>query len=394
MKRERVIEFVGGSEEDIAYLRLQIRKAAKQLHDKWRLRREDDPKFDLLIIEDGAVEGLPTVRDAMQRRVRFIDPAVGAAGLESALWPMAQEQIVQLLNASRSAPAPAPPPAPAPAVSVALIQYNIYDDLFEQEAADRTQSADGGAHAMMDFDSEWAPPRAPESAISLQAEQLFRKDPRSSHRDALDALRLHDEIGVEATDGKTLSADLRKQRRDALGNPIDVNPSLSADEAAESLPLASYLTGKLLPGPARIEVSNMELTLDPRNRQYYAKGALCIFEDCCKQLLRRADWHSLSAHAFAEIKQQCDPRPFVELLWLCAYVAESSAAADSLDTQLRFRLIQSLDLQRDYPSAARVVRELEQGASIAAAASAARVPLAQARRVAAAFDAVGFLIPD
>jgi len=312
---------------------------------------------------------------------------------------MAQDQIIQLLNMSRTAPssapvAPAPAiSAPAAAASVPLIQHNIYDDLFEQEAADRTQSTDAMHALLLDFDSAWAPPRAPESDITRQAEELFRKDPRSSHRDALDALRLHDDIGVEATDGKTTSADLRKQRRDALGNPIDINPIFSADEANQSLPLASYLSGKWLSGPSRIELCEIDLTLDPRNRQYYAKGALCILEDCCKQSVRRGDWHSLSAHAFAGIKQQCDPRPFIELQWLCAYVNDSDAV-HSLDTQLRFRLIQSLDLQRDYPSAARVARELEQGASITAAASAARVPLPQALRVAAAFDAVGFLIPD
>lgn len=394
MKRERIVEFVGGSEDETAFLRLMLRKAARELADKWRLRREDDSHVDLLIIPDLGDAGaapLPAESDTAQRRVRLIDPVFGAAGMETVLWPLPLEQIVKLLNLT-SVAGDIPRPQPD-----AVIQQNVYDDLFEPDPTSRWHGS--GDHALqvptLDFDDEWAPPpRAPESELMRQAEQLFRKDPHEPHKEVLKAIRLHEQIDVEATEGRTAGGASRMERRDAAGNVAHTKHKLSLEEANARHTLASYLSGRLLPGPAQIETAHVVLTLDPRSRQFYAKGALCVFEECCKQVLRRGDWRDLSSAEFSQVKSQFSPRSYAELHWLCEYIDDRAFVAAELGADTRYRLIQNIPLQGDYPRAARVAKALEQRCTLAAAATAAGVSLAEAQRVAHAFDVVGFLIPE
>ena len=137
----------------------------------------------------------------------------------------------------------------------------------------------------------------------------------------------------------------------------------------------------------------MVLTLDPRNRQYYATESLGGFEDCCRELLRRGDWVSVSFSDIIELKGRVRPRPYAELQWLCAYLDDNAATAE-FAADRRYRLIQQIDLAPDYPRTAWIARELSQRCTLEVAAAAAGVPLAEAQRVAAAFDALGFLIPD
>ena len=69
MKHERVVEFIGGTDEEVAWLRLSLRRAAVRLVDKWRLRRDGDGQVDLMLIADNGETGTP-LPDA-PRRVRL-----------------------------------------------------------------------------------------------------------------------------------------------------------------------------------------------------------------------------------------------------------------------------------------------------------------------------------
>lgn len=378
MKRERIIEFVGGSEDEVAYLRLLVRRAAVQLEDKWRLRRDGDEHVDLLVIADNSEEALAPGRP---RQVRLVDPAFGAAGMETVHWPLSLEQLVRLFNLTGIAAAQ-PPAGPA-------IQHNIYDDLFDSEPSDRWKTSDN----LLDSDAEWMPPVDSRGAdLMHEAEAFFRHDPREQHRDALKSIRLPDEVEVEATEGKTEWGIARKDKRGALASGLaGTLHSLTTEEAESRHPLSAFLSGRLLPGPSRADIAGIALTLDPRNRQFYARGALCVLEELCRTMPRRGDWRTLSTGDFAAVREQLPPRPYLELRWLCAWVEGAQA---ELEDDARYRLIESVDIAADYPREARVVRALAQGSTLAEAAQAARLPIAEARRVAAAFDAIGALLPD
>lgn len=394
MKHERVVEFIGGSDEEVAWLRLSLRRAAVRLVDKWRLRRDGDGQADLMLIADNGEMGAPAPTDA-PRRVRLFDPAFGTAGIETVLWPPPLDQLISLFNlvgiapevpATASAPAPAPVVPPAP-----VIQHNVYDDIFDAEPSQRWSVDD----TLLIADDSWTPV-APthEAELMRQADDFFKRDLRVEQREALRSMRLSTEVDVEATDGRTDGGQSRMGRRDATAQALTTGlQSLTLDDAVAVHPLQSYLTGRILPGPSRIEAHGVQLTFDPRNRQFYSRAGLCVFEDCCRHGLRRGDFVTLLAADFEAIKRDLPPRPYAELQWLCAYLSADAQAAD-LDEQLRYRLLESLDLRRDYPRAARVAGELERGSTLRDAAQAARVPLQEAQRVAYAFDVAGMLVPD
>lgn len=384
MKRERILEFVGGSEEDVAYLRLLLRRATDQLTDRWRLRREGDGHVDLLVIHD-LDEGAAPASDG-PRRVRLIDPVFGAAGMEIAPWPLSKEKLVRLLNLTGFAADLHRPGAPPPA----QVQHNVYDDLFVDEDPGRWQTLDDIEAAS---DAPWLRPNTPQSAMVEEAERLFRRDV-DAEKEKLRSIQLHDHIDIEATDGGTSGRESRVDRRAMVGNLAESSFTLTIEEANLRHPMSAYLGGRLLPGPASILLGEIALTVDPRNRQYYAKGALCILEDLCREQPRRGDWRTLTTFEFADVRKQIEPRPYAELRWLCVYANDDTRGANDLDEVLPFRLTERFDLSRDFPRAERVARELERGSSLNAAAVAARVPLSEARRVAAAFDELGWLVPD
>ena len=391
MKRERIVEFVGGSEEEIAYLRLSLRKAARQLLDAWRLRREDDSHVDLLVIADLGERGSSSLAgDVSPRRVRLIDPAFGAAGMETAPWPLSLDTLVRLFNLS-SAGIDVPAAVIAP-----VIQQNVYDELFEPTPSARwlTGGLDLEQVPTPDFNEPWQPPPLlTESALMLEAENLFRREAEPGSADAFKSIRLQNRMKIESSDGNTVGGISTKEPHPASDTQMDARNKLSPQEAEQRYPLAAYLGDRLLPGPARIETCHVVLTLDPRNRQYYATESLGGFEDCCRELLRRGDWVSVSFSDIVELKGRVRPRPYAELQWLCAYLDDSAATCEFV-AGTRYRLIQQIDLAPDYPRAACIAHELAQRCTLELAAAAAGVQLAEARRVAAAFDTLGFLIPD
>ena len=299
MKRERIIEFVGGTEEEVAWLRLMVRRLAVQLVDRWRMRRDDDAGVDLLVVADNGEDGLPVVDGT--RRVRLVDPAFGSKGMEVLNWPPPAERLVQLLNLAgvSTVANDAPPPA-------AAIRYDVYDDLFESEPAEHWKSGDH----LMASDAEWTPPPAPGADLIHEAEAFFRRDDRLEMSEALKSIRLPEDIEIEATEGKTEHGIARKDRRGKLDPKLaGTLHTLTREEAEASHPLATYLTGRLLPGPSRIEVGDVALVLDPRNRQFYARGALSTLEEACRRRLRRGNWRTLTAPDFETVGQQMKPRP-------------------------------------------------------------------------------------
>jgi hypothetical protein len=367
MMNEQVVEFVGGSDEEVAHLRLLLRRAAPQLRRRWRTRREGDSHVELFIVVDGeaALEG-------GARQVRLLGPAVGPSGIKIERWPLKVPQIVDLLNGGEPvAASPAPPATAAPA-----IQHNIYDDLFEAEAAAGDWSA--GEPDLI----------ARELALMDEAEAFFRHDSRVAHREQLSAMRLGD-AAVDATEGLTAATSSRQQRRD----PLALSETAAGDREDARLPLTEFLTGSWLAGPSRLSTAGFELTLDPLRRQYFANASLCVLEDCCRQPIARSAWRILTTTEFASIRQRNSARPYVELQWLCAYLDEQTLHSHPMQDGAAYRLREPLDLQRDYFRAGRVSRELIRGARLADIASTTRVALDDVRRIAAAFAAVGLLAP-
>ncbi len=428
MKKERTIDFVGASDEEQAHLRLLLRRASAQTMDSWRLRQEGDPEAELLLVDEHTIVGTSALAAARQRGQRCLRLVDGEAVAPDAVArPLSLAMVVRLLNLSSMAldtPVVETPPAE-------LILGNPYDDLF---AAD---DADGGGSFRPRYDDlpeepsfdrrepiaepvrKPAPPPAavaprptapapapatPPLTLSVDLgeavlrgpEDIFRRDLAKPYKEALKQIRLDDSIRIEATEGLSDRASAKKDRRGGVGPAANTivsgSHTLSLDEASQSYRLADYLQGSLLPGPSTIRHNEIELTLDPRNRKYHARGSLVVFEDLCREPLLRGAWHGLSSVEFSLLRDRLPPRSYDELLWLAVFLDREHPRAAELDVTVRYWLSSSFDLGRDYPRAARVARELTAGGTIEAAAAAARVGLEEARRVAAAFDVLGWLV--
>lgn len=381
MKRERIIEFVGGTEEEVAWLRLMVRRLAVQLVDRWRMRRDDDAAVDLLVVADNDDDGLPR-RDS-SRRVRLVDPAFGPKGMEILAWPPPTERLIQLLNLVGVAPA-----SEAPAQSTA-IRHDIYDELFESEPAEHWKAGD---HLLV-HDKDWTPPPLPGADLIHEAEAFFRRDDRLELTEALKSIKLPSNLEIEATEGKTDHGIARKDRRGQIDPKLaGTLHTLTREEAEASHPLSTYLTGRLLPGPSRIEVGQVSVVLDPRNRVFHTTGSLSTLEEACQHLIRRGSWRTLTATDFEAIRQKTRPRPYAALSWLCAYL--EPGVGSELDEDTRYRVLQPIELGIEYAPAERVAAVLASGCTLVEAAAAARTSLAEARRVAGALDAIGALLPD
>lgn len=355
MQREYIVELVGGGDEATALLRLQLRRAAKQLRAPWRLRRDGDATIDLMVVADaGELPG------AELTRCRLIDPNAGASAMSYLPWPLTVPQLIELLNARSVAPAP-------------VIAQNIYDDLFDDTPS---------GFLTLDLDS--IPFEMRGSDLMDEAEAFFRRDSRQEQSEALRALRLPDAVAVEATDGDTGAGASRRQLRESLGSQ-----SSARHLAGASFGLADYLTGSLLSGPSRVDVDGIQLVLDPRQQQYHANASLCVLEHFVCRTFAVNQWRLMTTQEFAAVRQLWPPRPYAELQWLAAYL--STEPAVSLANDKRYRLRVTLDVQRDYARAARVTRELALGTTLRDAAAAARVTLDEVRRVAMACASAGLL---
>lgn len=439
MKKERSIDFVGASDEEQAHLRLLLRRASAQTMDSWRLRQEGEPAAELLLVDEHSIVGasaLATARQSGQRYLRLVDGETAAA--DAVARPLSLAMVVRLLNLSSMAldtPAvQSPPPA--------LILGNPYDDLFADDDADS-----GGSFRPRYDDVPEAPsfdrrepiaeplrkPEPPPSATASRVptrpahapaptstpapaaahptptlsvdlgeavlrgpEDIFRRDLARPYKEALKQIRLDDSVRIEATEGLSDRASAKKDRRAGVGPASNAIASgshtLTLDEASQTYRLGEYLHGSLLPGPSTIRYNEIELTLDPRNRKYHARGSLVVFEDLCREPLLRGAWHGLSSVEFSLLRDRLPARPYDELAWLVVFLDRGHPRAAELDVSTTYWLSSSFDLVRDYPRAARVARELTSGATIEAAAAAARVGLEEARRVAAAFDVLGWLV--
>lgn len=355
MQREHIVELVGGGDEATALLRLQLRRAAKQLRAPWRLRRDNDATIDMMIVADtGEIPGEEL------KRCRLIDPSSGPTAMSYLPWPLAVPQLIDLLNARSAVASP-------------IIAHNIYDDLFDETPS---------GFVTLDLDS--IPFEMRGSDLMDEAEAFFRRDSRKEQSDALRAMHLPEMAAVEATDGDTGAGASRRHLRESLSTKTNARHLAGA-----SFALTDYLTGSLLSGPSRVDVDGIQLVLDPRQQQYHANASLCVLEHFVCRTFAVNQWRLLTTQEFAAVRQLWPPRPYAELQWLAAYL--NTQPAVTLANDKRYRLRATLDVQRDYARAARVTRELALGTTLRDAAAAARVTLDEVRRVAMACASAGLL---
>lgn len=400
MTRERIVDFVGASDEELARLRLMMRKAGKQLVERWRLKVEPEDRPDLLLVDPSTVVGstaLARAREASQQCIVVGDAGMSSGANEILQRPFKLEDVVRMLNAAgmaaMTATIPEKPKGPA-------ITHNVFDDIFT--SSDETVAAVEFADFNVEEFSFEIPSANSFKSEFDEAEALFKQNADRDKRAALAKIKLGEEIGIEATDGFTERTGAKAEER-APGTiyvssqpPLNMRPTAEEDARAaagdERFRLDAFLTRSLLPGPSRlVHTSLPQITLDPKGRLFYAKGTLCVFEPHCMRQFAASAWQPLSAAEFAEVRAQLAGRAYAELMWLSAYLNSGGRLGNHMDPSALYRLRKPFELGRDYPQASKIVGLLQRSARAADLALAARCDLGEVYNVLNAFDAIGYL---
>lgn len=398
MARERIVDFVGASDEEVARLRLMMRKAGKQLVERWRLRQEADEQPDLLLVDPSTVTGstaLARAREGDRPCVILGEAGKGSGANDILPRAFKLDDLVRMFNAAGMAAMTATlPPAAAPTIT-----HNVFDDIFST-SEETTVAVDLGDFNPDEFSFD-IPAAATFTRGFEESEALFKHNSDREHREALKQINLGEHIEIEATDGhtdRTAHTGERKSGTIYVSSSAPISPRFEAEAApaagddTERYRLDAYLTRSLLPGPARlVHTSLSALTLDPRSKLFYAKGTLCAFEPHVMRLFPRGAWQALSATEFAEVREQQSGRDYVELIWLSAYLNSGGRLANNMDPSALYRLRKPFNLGRDYPQASKIVGLLQRSSRAADLATATRCELGEVYNVLNAFDAIGYL---
>jgi hypothetical protein len=214
--------------------------------------------------------------------------------------------------------------------------------------------------------------------------------------------KLESGVGVEYIAETTARSETRA---DATGNPfargapVDefIDPSFRRELAsreieASSHALIDYLSGRLLGGPARIQLpSAPALVLDPKEQAYHSEGGLRALEAYVREPLRMDGWERLVNSELLALRERVPARPYLRLQWMSRFITSDGYLASHLDPGGTYRLTRWLELAHDYPRAFRAGSHMLKPLRLHEIARASDVTLAEVFDVVNAYEAIGYV---
>ena len=383
MAREKIIDCIGASDEDVAHLRLLLRTANAQLNAPWRWGPEEHA--DLVIIDADNLVGFAARARVVQRGVPCAELIAADAPQPDGLFlrkPLRREDFVALLNDSGQRVV-----APFAVLSQDEDFFNV--DLGEYE--------EGGELPVI----AEAPRVTLPAAEELDAfEALFKRDDLANTPQILLPDHLEDATSVEYTGERTTrslrNANARKPFINDSVSPGNIDPSMRSfanaqDEGAH--PLGDYLAGSLLGGISQIALPDLPmLVLDPKEQVYHAEGDLPALEGYCRELLHRDDWRALLSEQVREVRERLPAQPYVRLQWLQRMIAANGYLSQHLDPAGGYRLTRVLEIAHDYPRAFRIGAAMSgEPQRLHEIVAASDTSMAEVFSVVSAYDAIGWV---
>lgn len=389
MKPELSIQYVGGSDEEAAHLRLLLRKSRPRLHAAWHWS-DEDAEPDLVIADPETLAGDAAVVQAREAGRAFALVVDGDA-LDSGDWqlrrPLKADALVRVVNALT--------PSGGTQTRVIAQDENFFmADLGEDDPAAGMALLDPDALASIPVGA--ANPR--EAEIAAEQEALFRRDPMDQSPKVAIPWTLDEDTTVSAVEGTSRRSQARGEDvRDRLHAGFDedfADRTLRAQSSADlrTLRLVDYLDPRVLPGPARTTHGGLApLVLDPRNECFHAPVDLPELELYCLQMIPMPAWERLTTAALEEVRASMPARPWSLLVWLYALLNSNQRLGPKLDPGGSFWLTGSLDLPGDYRSQLAIVEAMGEPGKLNEIAARAYATVGEVIDVVNAFDAVGLL---
>jgi hypothetical protein len=385
LSTEKVIAAIGVSDEDVAHIRLLIRKASAELNHAWRWG--SDSQADLLVVDTSNFAGQMARSRAKvtgMRAVVVCDSGADTEGDPAFFRPFKPENIVEVLNQ-----------ASGDSVSIGA-RARASSDYFQSQTREFEMD---GSHDDLRLINEDVDQRSIGADVAPGLDELLRDNPLANPRLAPKPLKFDQNADVDGAGDQTRRSALRADRdRESLAIPLtDVSAAripakkLNAEDQSRHR-LREYLEGTLLGGPVQIGWEDAGvLTLDPKNQVFHCADPLRGLEVYCRESLRRSDWQRLTTAELAEIRETQAAQPYKLLVWLDVLLHSSGRLASNLDPGGSFSLTRTLEIARDYPGHARISAAMMQPARLHEIAASCGCEMGTVFDVVNAYDAIGWL---
>ncbi len=384
---DKTIAAVGASDEDVAHLRLLMRKAAGDLTNTWRWGSEVGA--DLVVVDVGEFSGQMARVRAQTSGIRvalLCDAGTDPEGDLALYRPLRAATVVAVLNQ----------------VTVAVEVPNEIvpqrQDFYYGVEPEPTSVVRRPVRAPEDDTvPSMAPPKR-EVAVGL--DELIRGDPLLDPFANVRAPRFDDDsVGIEDGGGSTRRSEARSEREperkpnaaQAVRNLLPPSKR-SIGEDRTPHPLRAFLAGDLLGGPAQIAwVDQAVLTLDPKNQMFHCEKTLGALEVYCREMPRRTDWRILTSAEIGLIRQSQPAQPYARLVWLDVMLKSGGRLAPHLDPGGTYQLTRWLEIRRDYPRLSRISTVMMQPLRLHEIVATSAAEMGEVFDVVNAYDAIGWL---
>ena len=367
MNRARTLAVVGVSDQEIAHLRLLLRKVAPDLHQRWQWG--DENGADLVIVDTASFAGQMARTRVLAAGVRcavFSDqPDAGDLVLHR---PLLRRNVTEVLNTAAGAQVRE---AEVGANTADFYTRDLGDDAYASSASTSPNATPAvGLDELLSAqplelraDYEWAaPPPAPAPATTASPSPMQGDAQQRPHQ----------------------PGDADASRRYAT------RAAMLADTTPHDL--RAYLEHDLLRMPARFALPEAPpLVLDPKHELVHTPGGLAALEPYCRARWRPVDWQPLTSAELVEIRAMQPGRPYAHLLWLHALLHSDGVLARHLDPGGTYRLKHWIEIDHALGRYFRIASALLQPSRLHEVAAAANAPMADVFDLVNAYAAVGLI---
>jgi hypothetical protein len=366
----KTIAIVGVSEQEVAHLRLLLRKSAQELDHSWRWGDENDADLVILDVRSFAGQMARTRAHGAGVRYAIFTDAKKVDGVDLILQrPLQLANVIAVLNQSAGASARNPQ--------------------IGSHTADFYTRHVGEDEGMSDVILPELETRFHQPSPVAGLDELLSPEPVELRGDGA---WTPPSVLTPAADRGDVAAE-PSSRAPAPAVPLRTyatRESMLADTAPRDL--RAYLDVNLLQVPSRFTLAGQPtLTLDPKNKVAHASVGLGGLGAYCRSRWRLCDWQPLTNSELADVRETQQPQAYSRLVWLQVLLSSGGHLASHLDPGGTYRLKHWVEIEKELSRYFRIASALLQPARLHEIAATAAAPMADVFDLVSAYDAIGLI---
>jgi hypothetical protein len=365
----KTIATVGVSEQEVAHLRLLLRKCERDLNHAWRWG--DEGGADLVVVDVRSFAGQMARTRAHGTGVRYaIFSEVSIDGVDLVLKrPLQLTNVVAVLNKAANA--------------------NVRDQSIGANTPDFYTRDLGESIPVSHWPDSAAAVVAPSAVKGL--DELLRPEPAELRSSENRAPVAPSPLTTAATAlGASEEALTRSPANVVVPRTYATRESMLADTAPRDL--RAFLGDDLLRVPARFTLAGAPpLTLDPKNKVAHAPAGLAAMAPYCRNRWRLCDWQPVTNADLADVRATQTALSYARLTWLQVLLQSGGHLASHLDPGGTYRLKQWVEVDKELGRYFRIASAMLQPSRLHEIAAASSSPMADVFDMVNAYDAIGLI---